>query len=139
MKKIIIRRDQEQINLSVDYKVVFDDGPTISIGNGETKKIFLENIPVTAYAKLNWLRSKQVTIDATTTELVLKGEKTKSRLASGIGALLLLTLLPRLIWGHSPLSNTLAIIALSVILAWTIYAFIIKSNDWVLIELKKEN
>jgi|JI9StandDraft_1071089.scaffolds.fasta_scaffold553660_1 hypothetical protein len=137
MKEIIIKRDQEKINGLVNYRVIIEDGQTILIGNGETKKVFIDKIPTKAYAKLNWLRSREVTIDSKTTEINLKGEKIKSWLAPRIaGFLILITLLPRMIWDGSSIAKTVSIVGLSIILVWTIYAFIIKSNDWVLIETK---
>jgi hypothetical protein len=99
--------------------------------------VFIDKIPTKAYAKLNWLRSREVTIDSKTTEINLKGEKIKSWLAPRIaGFLILITLLPRMIWDGSSIAKTVSIVGLSIILVWTIYAFIIKSNDWVLIETK---
>ena len=137
MKEIIVRRDQENINRLVNYKLIVDDGQTILIGNGETKRVFVDKIPVKVYAKLNWLKSRQVTVDSTTTELILKGEKIKSWLAPRlVGLLILTTLLPRMIWDGSPIAKQISVVGLSLILIWTIYAFIIKSDDWVLIDKK---
>jgi len=140
MKEITIRREQEKINRLVSYKVVVEDGPTILIGNGETKKVYVDKVPTKVYAKLNWLKSKQVTIDATTSELIIKGERIKSWFAPRMaGVFILITLLPRMIWDESSIAKTFSIVALSFLLAWTIYAFIIKNDDWLLIETRTRN
>lgn len=119
----------------VNYKVVIENGPSFLIGNGETKKVLLDNIPVKVYTKQGWFKSKDVTIDHSTTELILKNEKIKNRIAPVIGGLLVLTiLLPKTIWVGSPIANTISISGLSIIIAWIIYAFVIKRNDWILIE-----
>ena len=134
MKEIVIRRCHENIAMA-NYKVVVENGSTILIGNGENKKIQLDNIPVKVYAKQGWLRSKYVTIDNSTTELILKYEKTKGWIAPGIGGLtLMILLLPKSIWEDSPMANTISIVGLSIIVAWVIYAFVIRRNNWILIE-----
>lgn len=140
MKDITIRREQEKINRLVSYQFIVEDGPTILIRNGEIKKVYLDKVPTKVYAKLNWLKSKEVTIDATTSELIIKGEKIKSWFAPKmVGVFILITLLPRMIWEGSAIPKTLSVIGLSVLLAWTIYAFMIKSDDWVLIETRARN
>ena len=77
MKEIIIRRVHENYGM-MNYKVVIENGQTILIGNGETKKVLLDKIPVKVYAKQGWLKSIDVTIDNSTTELILKNEKMKN-------------------------------------------------------------
>jgi hypothetical protein len=140
MKEIIIKRDQEKINGLIDYKVIIEDGQTLIIGNGETRKILLDKTPTKVYAKMRWFKSREVTIDSKTTEINLKGERLKSWLAPRIGGLfILITLLPRMIWEEAPIAKTFTIVGLSLILIWTIYAFIIKSDDWILIETKSED
>jgi Pyruvate/2-oxoacid:ferredoxin oxidoreductase gamma subunit len=135
MKEITIRREKEKINRLVSYKVVVEDGPTILIGNGETKKVYVDKVPTKVYAKLNWLKSKEVTIDATTSELIIKGERIKNWFAPRmVGVFILITLLPRMIWDESSIAKTFSIVGLSILLAWTIYAFLIKNDDWLLIE-----
>lgn len=97
----------------------------------------MDNIPVKVYAKQGWLKSKDITIDDSTTELILKHEKTKNLIAPGIGGLLTLTiLLPKTIWDSSPIANTISIVGSSIILVWAIYAFIIKRDDWIIIDKK---
>ncbi|MBN8653805.1 MAG: hypothetical protein J0L67_20415 [Cytophagales bacterium] len=135
MKEILIRRDQETFNKSVSYKVVFEDGQIVSLENGETKKVIIHKVPGTVYAQLNWHRSKTIVIDETTTELILKADKIKNWFGPRVfGFVILITLLPRLIWDEAPFVKPLSIIGLSILLLCTIYAFIIKSNDWILIE-----
>jgi len=135
MKEILIRRDQETFNKAVSYKVVFEDGQIVSLENGETKKVIIHKVPDTVYAQLNWHRSKTIVIDETTTELILKAVKIKNWFAPRVfGFVILITLLPRLIWDEAPFVKPLSIIGLSTLLLWTIYAFIIKSNDWILID-----
>lgn len=137
MKEILIRRDQENFNKSVSYQVVFDDGQKFSLENGETKRALVRTTPTSVYAKLNWHRSKKITIDGSTSELILKAEKFKSWFAPRILAfIILITLVPRFIWEDEPFVKPVTIIGLSIMLGWTIYAFIIKSNDWILIEKK---
>lgn len=136
MREIIIKRNNESLNL-LDYKVIFENGQSIVIRNGETKKVTLDKFPIKAYARQGWLKSKDVTIDSSTTELTLKGEKTKNLIGPGIGGLLVLTLLlPKKVFDNSNVAETISIIGLSILLLWIIYAFIIKSNDWILIEKK---
>jgi DNA-directed RNA polymerase subunit H (RpoH/RPB5) len=135
MKEILIRRDQETFNKSVSYKVIFEDGQVISLDNGETRKAIIHKVPCTVYAKLNWLRSKTIVIDETTTELILKAEKIKNWFTPRVfGFVILITFLPRLIWDKAPFVKPLTIIGLSILLIWTVYALIMKSNDWILIE-----
>jgi hypothetical protein len=57
MKEIIIKRDQEKINGLIDYKVIIEDGQTLIIGNGETRKILLDKTPTKVYAKMRWFKS----------------------------------------------------------------------------------
>ncbi len=135
MKEILIRRDQETFNKSVSYKVIFEGGQVASLENGETRKVIIHKIPGSVYAQLNWHRSKTVVIDETTSELTLKADKIKNWFAPRIlGLITLITLLPRLIWDEAPFVKPLSIIGLSTLLLWTIYALIIKSNDWIRIE-----
>lgn len=137
MKEIIIKRDQENINKRAIYKVVISDGETVLIKNGETKKVRVDLIPTKVRAKMNWLKSRKVTIDSATSEITLKGEKIKNWVAPRIlGLFILTTLIPRMIWDEAPLTKTVSIVGLSIILIWTIYVFIIKNNDWILIETK---
>lgn len=134
MKEIVIRRAHEKFGM-INYKVVVEHGQTILIGNGETKRVSLEQVPVMLHAKQGWLKSKKVTIDSTTTELTLKYEKIKSRIAPWFGGFFVLTiLLPKTVWDNSSTANTISIIGLSIIAGWTIYAFVIKRNDWIRIE-----
>lgn len=135
MKEIVIERPQEKIFGMSDYRVIIEGAPTLLIGNGETRKVLVDGLPAKVYANVNWLRSREVTIDSKTTHIRLKAEKVKGWLAPRIaGLLILITLLPRLIWEGSPIAKTVSIVGLSLILVWTIYAFIIKSNDWIVIE-----
>jgi hypothetical protein len=137
MKEILIKREQENFNKSVSYQVVFADGQEFSLENGEMKKVLVSMAPQYIYAKLNWHRSRKITIDESTSELILKAEKFKNWLAPRIVAfIILITLVPRLIWENEPFVKPLTIIGLSIMLGWTIYAFILKSNDWILIEKK---
>jgi hypothetical protein len=84
MKEIIIKRDQENINKRAIYKVVISDGETVLIKNGETKKVRVDLIPTKVRAKMNWLKSRKVTIDSATSEITLKGEKIKNWVAPRI-------------------------------------------------------
>ena len=137
MKKILIRRAKENFNKSISYQVVFDDGQKLFLENGETKTALVNITPQMVYARLNWYRSRKITIDESTSELILKAEKIKSWFAPRIFAfIILITLVPRLIWEDEPFVKPVTIIGLSIMLGWTIYAFIIKSNDWILIEKK---
>lgn len=140
MKQIIIKRDQEKVNKLVDYKVVIGDTLTISIGNGETKKVFIDKTPIKAYAKLTWIKSKAVTINANTTELHLTAEKVKNWFAVKMGAFfILISSIPRLILDESPIAKNISIVGLSILLLWTIYAFIIKSDDWIIIKTRESD
>lgn len=133
----MIRRDQENFNKSVSYQVIFGDGQELSIENGETKKALVSMTPISVYAKMNWHRSRRIIIDESNSELILKADKIKSWVAPRILAIItLITLVPRLIWEGEPFVNPVTIIGLSIMLGWTIYAFIIKSSDWILIENK---
>lgn len=137
MKEIIIKRVHESFGM-INYKIVIENGQTILIRNGETKKVHLNELPVKAYVKQGWIKSKNVTIDHSTTELILKYEKIKSRITPWMGGLLALTiLLPKTIWDSSPITNTFRFVGAFIILIWVIYAFIIKRDDWILIEKKK--
>ncbi|MEQ8237907.1 MAG: hypothetical protein RIA69_01775 [Cyclobacteriaceae bacterium] len=135
MREIIFSRKWGDFGMA-NYKVVIESEPTFQIGNGETKKVQLNNIPVKVYAKQGWVRSRAITIDNSTTEITLKNEKIKNRIAPGIGGLLLLFYLPIRIWDNSLTANTVSIFGISIIAAWTIYAFVIKRNEWILIEKK---
>lgn len=133
MREIIIRRNNENFS-KMNYKVVFGNGQTILIGNGATKKVQLDNIPVRAYVKQGWLRSKVVTIDSSTKELVLKNERTKNLTAPWVGGLLALTILLPTIWDAPLIANMMSFVGLCIILMWIIYAFVIKREDWILVD-----
>jgi len=138
MKEIVFRRVRENYGM-MNYKIVVENGQIILIQNGETKIVILDKIPVKIYAKQGWLKSKDVTIDDSTTELTLKFEKIKSRITPWSSGLLILSLLtPKTIWGDSPITNTIAIAGLTTMAAWIIYAFVIKRNNWILIEKTTE-
>jgi len=134
MKKISISRANQSFSLA-NIKLFLGNGKTIAIRNGETKYVELDKLPVKVFAKQGWVKSKMVTIDDSTTGLILKNEKIKNIIAPLIGSLLLLTLLlPRTIWGESTLTNFFGIGGLVVIIAWTVYAFFIKRDNWILID-----
>lgn len=138
MKEVIIRRVHQNVGM-INYKIVIENGQTILIRNGETKKVQLNSIPVKIYAKQGWLKSKDVTIDSSTTELTLKYEKIKSRIAPWFGGLLTLTLLlPMNYWGDYPMAKAFSIVGSSILIIWIIYAFIIKRDDWILIDKKTD-
>ena len=137
MKEILIRRDKENTNALVNYKVIIDNRETILIGNGETKKVLLDKIPVNIYAKLNWLKSKEVTVDSNTAEIIVKGEKLKNWFAPRIGSgFILVTIIPRMIWHNSQLATTVIVVGLSILIILTIYIFVLRRNDWVIIDKK---
>ncbi len=92
MKEIIISRVQQNYGM-LNYKLVIENGKTILIRNGETKKIFLDNVPTKIYAKQTWFKSKKVTIDNSTSELILKNDRKKGRIALWSMVLLNLMLL----------------------------------------------
>ena len=138
MKEILIRRDKENINSLVSYKVIIDNRETILIGNGETKNVLLDKIPVEVYVKLNWLKSKVVTVDSNTVELIVKGVKVKNWFDPRIiGAFILVTLIPRLILGDSHLVKVLNMVGLSILFIWAIYAFALRRNDWIIIDKRQ--
>jgi len=137
MKEILIRRDKENTNEVVNYKVIIDNRETILIGNGETKKVLLDIVPVNVYAKLNWLKSKEVTVDSNTLELILKREKMKNWFPPRLrGLFILVMLIPRMIWHNSKLATTLIVIGLSIFFFLTAYYFIIKRTVLVIIDKK---
>jgi len=137
MKEILIRRDKENANELVNYKVIIDNRETILIGNGETKKVLLDIVPVNVYAKLNWLKSKEVTVDSNTLELILKREKMKNWFPPRLrGLFILVILIPRMIWHNSQLATTFIVIGLSIFFFLTSYAFIIKRTVLVIIDKK---
>jgi len=137
MKEILIRRDKENANELVNYKVIIDNRETILIGNGETKKVLLDIVPVNVYAKLNWLKSKEVTVDSNTLELILKREKMKNWFPPRLrGLFILVMLIPRMIWHNSKLATTLIVIGLSIFFFLTAYYFIIKRTVLVIIDKK---
>ena len=96
----------------------------------------MDNLPIKVYAKSGWFRSKEITIDNSTSEVIIKNEKYKNWIAPGIGGLVLLTFLQRKIWEGSPIANTVSIVGLAIIAAWVIYAFLIKRSNWILIDKK---
>jgi hypothetical protein len=137
MKEIVFRREDGYINTGVNYKVVIENGETIPVGNGESKKVQLDNLPTKVYAKQSWFRSKEITIDNSTSEVILKNEKFKSWMAVTIGAPLLMTgLLPRHIWDDSSTAHTVSMVGFSIVGAWLIYAFLIQRGNWILIDKK---
>ena len=137
MKEILIRRDKENANELVNYKVIIDNRETILIGNGETKKVLLDIVPVNVYAKLNWLKSKEVTVDSNTLELIVKREKMKNWFPPRLrGLFILVMLIPRMIWHNSKLATTFIVIGLSICFFLTAYAFIIKRTVLVIIDNK---
>jgi len=137
MKEILIRRDKENTNGLVNYKVIIDNRETILIGNGETKKVLLDKIPVNVYAKLNWIKSKEVTVDVNTVEIIVKGEKLKNWFAPRIVSIfILVTIIPRMIWHNSQLANTIIVVGLSILIILTTYIFVLKRSDWVIIDKK---
>lgn len=139
MKEIIIRRAHENYAM-MNYKFIIDNGQTIRIGNGETKKIQLDNVPVIVHAKQGWLKSKDVTIDHSTTELILKSAKIKSGIDRWSGGFLALSvLIPMAIWDDYPIAKTISIVGSSILFIWAIYAFVIKRDDWILIEKRIDN
>jgi len=136
MKEIIIRRVHEDFGM-INYKIVIENGQSILIRNGDTKKVQLENIPVKVFAKQGWLKSKDVTIDNSTTELTLKYEKIKSWIARWFGGLLATTLLlPMSFWDDYPITKTISIVGSSILLMWAIYVFTIKRDEWIIIDKK---
>lgn len=137
MKEIVIRREDAYINTGVNFKVVIENGETISIGNGETKKVQLDNLPAKVYVKQGWFRSKELTVDNSTSELTLKNENFKSWMAVTIGGPLIMTgLLPKHIWDDPSTAETVSMVGFSIIGAWVIYAFFIKRSNWILIDKK---
>lgn len=142
MKEIVIRRNRENFNM-MRFQVVIDNKPFVTIDNGETKRVEIETLPVKLFVKQGWMRSREIEIDDTTSEIGIRSAKVKSRIAPIMGGLLLLILfLPDHIIADSQTIRTVTIAGLVALLAWTIYALIIKSNDWILIDKKdqqKEN
>lgn len=140
MKEILIKRDQETLNNFLAHKLVFEDGQTITIKNGEVKKILINKIPAKVFAKLSWLKSNEVIIDFKTDELLIKTEKIKNSFALRLAPLIILTItIPKLIWDESPLADNVSTIGLSLILILAIYAFVFKRNNWILIETKNKS
>ncbi len=136
MHEIVFRR-VHQNNGMLNYKIVFENGHTILIRNGETKKVLLDNLPVNIYAKQTWLKSKNVTIDYSTTELVFKNNMIKGMVALWFITLFPLVLvLPMGLWDDYPIIKAISIMGSSIILLWAIYAFTIKRDEWILIEKK---
>ncbi len=118
------------------YKLIVENGQTIIIRNGETKKELIENLPVRIYAKQTWLKSKSVMIDDSTSELILKNNMKKGRIALWSIALFNLLLLPMGFWDDYPITKTISIVGLSIILMWAIYEFTINRDSWIVIEKK---
>ncbi len=134
MKEIVIKRHRENFNM-MDFKVIIENGPTIPIGNGEIKKVILQSIPARMYVSQGWLKSKTITIDNHATEIVIRSDKLKSRLAPGIGGLsILIMFLSKYMFADPQVSKSMTIIGLCLILLWVVYAFIIKHDEWILVE-----
>ena len=139
MKEIIIRRIHQN-NGMLNYKIVFENGQTILIRNGETKHVPLENIPVKVHAKQGWIKSKDVTIDNSTTELILMNAKIMSRISFWLIVLFPATLiLPMGLWEDYPVIKTISIVGCSIMLLWAIYAFTINRDQWITIDKKTTN
>ena len=136
MKEILIRHVRQNLGM-LNYKLVIEKGETILIRNGETKKVLLDNIPVKIYAKQTWLKSKKVTIDNSTTELILKNDMKKGMIALwAMGLFNLMLSLSMGLWDDYPTIKTICIVGCSIILLWVIYIFTIKRDSWILIEKK---
>ncbi|MEQ9218547.1 MAG: hypothetical protein RLO17_10915 [Cyclobacteriaceae bacterium] len=133
MKEISIKRIYQNFGM-MNHKVVLENGTQLLLGNGETKRIKLENLPVKAYVKQGWTRSRDIVIDETTTGLIVKNERNKNLIAPGVGMLLTFILLPKVIWSDSSVANTISILGLTLVLCWIIHAFIIKRKSWILVE-----
>lgn len=136
MNEIVIKRNRENFN-RIDFKVIVENGPAIPIGNGEVKRIMLPDLPAKMYVRQGWLKSKVVTLDGQTSEIVIRSEKFKSRLAPAMGGLLILVmLLPKYILSDSQSATTITAIGLCFMLIWVVYAFIIKRNEWISVDKK---
>tara|TARA_R110000868_G_scaffold293022_1_gene553537 strand:- start:70 stop:489 length:420 start_codon:yes stop_codon:yes gene_type:complete len=136
MKELIIRRVHQNYGM-LNYKIAIENGETILIRNGETKNVILDNIPVKVYAKQTWLKSKSVTVDDSTTELILKNDVIKGRTAFWAMVLFILfLLLPMELGDIYPITKTIGVAGCSIIFLWAIYAMVIKRDEWIIIEKK---
>lgn len=135
MKEILFRRIYQNYGM-LNYKIVFEDGKTMLIRNGETKKVLLDNLPVNIYARQTWLKSKNMTIDHSTTELILKNNMKLGRIALWSTVFFSLISLTKGLWDDYPIIKALSISGSSILLLWAIYFFTIKRDEWILIENK---
>ena len=134
MKQIVVHRSYQNFSMW-NFKVFIDDNLAFELRNGETKTIHVDKIPANLWVKLGWFKSHKVIIDEVTNEVTIKNEKSKNLIAPLIGALLMISIrIPENIWGDSIITMTISILSISLILAWTFYAFILKKKDWIIID-----
>jgi len=137
MRVLTVRRELEKINRKSNYKVVISGGQSVDLAIGESKELLVSTTPVKAYVKLDSMKSKDIIIDSSTTELVLKGSKSKRRLTSIIIVFSLLLLFLPVIFGY--LSKEVQIgysSVLSLLFCYLLFAFVIKRDGWVVVEHK---
>ena len=136
MKEILIKRIYQNFGM-MNHKVVFENGTQLLLENGETIRVELDQLPLKAYVKQGWLRSRDFIIDDSTTKLIVKNDVIKNLIAPGLPILAFLsTFLPTTIMGSQEIVQGIRMVCISLVLLWAIYVFIIKRKDWVLIEDK---
>ncbi len=139
MRVLTVRRELEKINRRSNYKVVISGGQKVDLGIGESKELLIAPTAVKAYVKLDSLKSKDIIIDPSTKELVLKGNRSKRRLISTIVVFSILLLLLPVIFGY--LSKHVQIgysAVLSLMFCYSLFAFVLKRKGWVVVEHKRE-
>ena len=135
MKEILIKRVYQNFGM-MNHKVVFENGTQLLLENGETIRVELDQLPLKAYVKQGWLRSRDFIIDDSTTRLIVRNDKIKNLMVQGLIVLvILLAILPKTI-GSLEVAQGIRLVCISLVLLWAIYVFIIKRKDWVLIEDK---
>ncbi len=136
MKEILIKRVYQNFGM-MNHKVVLGNGTQHLLGNGETIRVKPDQLPIKAYVKQGWLRSRDFIIDDSTTKLIVKNDVSKNLIAPGLPILAFLsTFLPTTIIGSHEFVQGIRLVCISLVLLWAIYVFIIKRKDWVLIEDK---
>jgi len=70
MKEIFIKRIYQNFGM-MNHKVVFENGMQHLLGNGDTIRVKLDQVPIKAYVKQGWLRSRDFMIDDSTTQLII--------------------------------------------------------------------
>jgi hypothetical protein len=140
MHNIGIIRGKEPYNSFFNYQIVADTGESISIETDKQKTMSFENLPVSIYAKMNWVRSKKVVVDKATHKLHIRGDEFKFRSSRILAPLaVLISAFPRIMFGASRLSNTIMITGFGAILLYAFYLLIIKRNSWIVLENSKMN